>query len=65
MTKQFPKTLFVKVEESTPADYFLADEGLDGMVEVGQRVRIAVYKLSHIDTVEGMVQVIPPAKRKR
>lgn len=61
MTKQkFPKTMFVKIGDGgTGPDYFVADEGLNGMVEVGETEKIAVYKLSHVEDVEGLVRVKP------
>jgi hypothetical protein len=65
MTKKFPKKLFVKVEQATPEDYFVAEEGIEGMCMVGERVKVAIYELVQVDTLEGLVKVIPPAKRKR
>lgn len=64
MAKKFPKKLFVKIDTDTDTEYFVADEGIDGMVEVGQKVQIALYQLVEVNTAEGLVKVHPPARRR-
>lgn len=55
MAKRFPKKLFVKVEESDP-DFFVADDDTVGFVEVGQKVKVAVYQLVEIGEIEGVAR---------
>lgn len=63
MAKKFPKKMFVKIDSDSENDYFIANEDMGGMCDVGERVQIAIYQLVQIDTVEGLVKVIPPRKR--
>lgn len=56
---KFPKTLCVKIETDASAgnDYFVATEDIDGMVEMGEKILVGVYKLIELKTVEGVAQV--------
>jgi hypothetical protein len=56
---KFPKTLCVKIETDANAgnDYFIASEDIDGMVEMGEKILVGVYKLTELKTVEGVAQV--------
>jgi hypothetical protein len=56
---KFPKSLCVKIETDTSAgtEYFVATEDIDGMVEMGEKIPVGVYKLVEIKTVEGVAQV--------
>lgn len=57
MAKKFPKKLFVKIADGgTGPDYFEADDGVAGMVEVGEKTNIAIYQLVETVTCEGMVK---------
>jgi len=56
---KFPKSLCVKIEadENAGTEYFVAAEDIDGLVEMGEKIPVGVYKLIEIKTVEGVAQV--------
>lgn len=55
--KKFPLRLFVKIEQhrDDPA-YFVAQDDLTNMVEVGESVKIAIYQLIEFGDIEGVVK---------
>lgn len=59
MTKQFPDTLFVKIETSDGEDYFVANEEVYGLVELGVKIKVAAYRLVEISTAEAVVKIEP------
>lgn len=65
MPKKFPKIMFVKIENdaSGPAEYFIADDSIAGMVEMGSKTKIATYKLADIVECEGIVKTTPKKRR--
>lgn len=66
MAKKFPKKLFVKIADGgTGPDYFEADDGVIGMVEVGEKSKIAIYQLVEVVTCEGLVKTSSTARGTR
>lgn len=59
MAKQFPKEMFVKID-ADPTDkslqWFLADDEMHGLVNMGGKEKIAVYKLVELREITGVVQ---------
>lgn len=56
MTK-LPATLYVKTEQDGKISYFVADEDPHNLVEMGQKVKIGVYKLTKTQTGKGVVEI--------
>ena len=46
--KKFPNMLFVKIEEDSDNDYFVATESLNELGDPGGTVKTAVYELVEI-----------------
>lgn len=66
MAKKFPKKLFVKIANGgTGPDYFEADDGVIGMVEVGEKSDIAIYELVDVVQCEGLVKTSSKPRRRR
>ena len=54
MKKQYPKTLYALIEESgTKDEYLHTEESLERLVDVGETVTVAEYKLVHTFKVKG------------
>lgn len=63
MTKKFPKTIFVRWEQpSRDEAYLAAGEDMYGMVEVGGKTVIATYRLVETTEAEMVVSTKPPKK---
>jgi hypothetical protein len=62
MAKTFPKKLFVKIEKESDDPYFLADETVLGMVDVGEKRKVAIYQLVEVIQCEGMVETSRPRR---
>lgn len=58
MPKRFPTEIFVKID-TDPTDktlaWFVADDEMTGMVSVGRKEKIAVYKLVELREIAGVV----------
>ena len=54
MAKALPKTLYVKSEKDGSTEYFVADAEAAALVEMGQRIKIGVYKLVETNEAEGV-----------
>lgn len=54
MAKKLPKTLYVKLEKDSNSDtsYFVADEDMYGLAEMGERVKIGTYQLIEVTNAE-------------
>jgi hypothetical protein len=60
MAKTFPKVLYVKVENGgTGPEYFNAGAAVDGLVEMGVKAKIAIYRLESTVECEGVVKTKP------
>lgn len=57
MAKKFPTTLYVKVCEDGGTEYFTADDDMTGMVDMGERAKIATYKLTATQMVQGVTDI--------
>jgi hypothetical protein len=57
--RRLPQTLCVKLEKGTGGgdDYFVVDTDLAGMVEMGEKVQVGVYRLVETKTVSGVAEV--------
>jgi hypothetical protein len=62
-TKQLPKKLFVKVEHDGTASYFVADDAIYGMVEMGETVKIGTYELVETTFAKAVVETSRPVKK--
>lgn len=56
MAKKFPKTLYVKLDGDSDADWFVADEDALGLVDMNCKVKIATYQLVEISIAEGVAK---------
>jgi hypothetical protein len=58
-TKQFPKTLYAKIEKDGDTSYFVAvaDEGIYGLAEHGKKIKVATYKLIEVNSVDLVADV--------
>lgn len=60
MAKQLPKALYAKIADGgTGPDYVLADDNITSLVEMGEKVKIGVYKLVGFEEAEGVVSTNP------
>lgn len=50
--KQLPKKLFVKVEKDDEVGFFVADEDMYGLAEMGEKIKIGTYQLVDVHDVE-------------
>lgn len=55
MPKKLPKTLYVKIHTENNDSWFNADESLNSLVEMSEKIKIGVYKLVEIHEAEGVV----------
>lgn len=62
MAKKFPKTLYVKVEGDAGEEFFVSDDAIIALAEIGETIRIGVYKL--IETTYAEVEVKTSGSRK-
>lgn len=65
MAKKFPKTIYVKIESGDPAEYFIADEDANSLVEMGETVKIASYQLVEISEAQGVAQFKAGGTKRR
>lgn len=56
MAKRFPKRLYVKVDGDRGEEYFVADDDLYGLAEMGETTKIAVYDLVEVTEAKVMVE---------
>lgn len=49
---QFPKTLFVKVEEDGGTEWFVADDDAVSLAEAGEKIKVARYELVETSSLE-------------
>ncbi len=52
--KLLPATLYVKSEKDGSTEYFAADGDAASLVEMGQKIKIGVYKLVEVKIAEGV-----------
>lgn len=55
MAKKLPATLYVKTEEDRDASWFVADESHEPLVDMNEKIKIGVYKLTEMYECEGIV----------
>ena len=56
--KNFPKMLYVKTEEDAGTKYFVADDSMEAIAEVGEKIHVALYQLVEVSNVELVVKII-------
>ena len=52
MAKKLPKTLYVKIEKDSSTSYFVADEDMYGLAEMGKKIKIGTYQLIEVTNAE-------------
>lgn len=62
-TKKLPAKLFVKVETDGDNSYFVADDAMYGMVEMGETVKIGTYQLVETTFAKAVVETSKPIKK--
>ena len=63
---KFPNTVFVKFEDGgTGPDYLCASADIEGMVDVGSKQKVAIYRLESMVECEGVVKTTPARKQSR
>ena len=55
MTKKFPETLYAKREAEDKTHWFNTTESLFGLAEMGETVRVGVYKLVEVREIETVI----------
>lgn len=63
MAKTLPKTLYVKIDKDGSTAYFVADADAYSLVEMGQKIKIGVYKLAETNLAEGVAKLTKLTKR--
>lgn len=62
--KALPKALYAKIADGGAGpDYILADADMSALVEMGEKVKIGVYKLVGFEEAEGVVSTKPRRAR--
>ena len=56
MSKQFPKELFVKIEKDDDSYYFVPAAKIDELAEMGETVKIGIYRLVETAFIETVVK---------
>jgi len=51
---KLPATIYVKSEKDGSSEYLVADGEAASLVEMGQKLKIGVYKLVEVKTAEGV-----------
>lgn len=64
MAKKLPATLYVKIEKDSANEYFVADPDAYNLVEMGQKIKIGVYKLVETNTAEGIAKLTKEQRNK-
>lgn len=65
MTKKFPKTIYVKWEQpSNDEAYLAAGEDMYGMVDVGGKTVLATYQLVETTEAEMIVKTAAPRRTR-
>lgn len=53
---KFPKKLFVKVEKTSDAEYFVADSDAYCLIEMGDKTKVAIYQLVEVQVGEAVAK---------
>jgi len=65
MAKKFPQTIFVKYEDGgSDPEYLAASDDVIGMVDVGDKTRVGIYRLESTVECEGIVKTTAVPKRR-
>lgn len=52
-----PKTIYVKTETAEGTKYLVADADAYSLVEMGQKIKLGVYKLVEVHDAEGVAKL--------
>jgi len=63
MAKQLPKKLFVKVETDGDSSYFIADDTIYSMVEMGETIKVGTYQLVETTFAKVVVETSRSVKK--
>ncbi len=55
--RDFPKLLYVAIDEDGKNKYFVADSGADTFAIIGDSRLIAMYELSHVVTLATKIEL--------
>jgi len=57
MVKKLPATIYVKTETDSGTTYLVADADAHGLVMMGEKLKIGVYKLVEVQMAEGIAKL--------
>lgn len=57
MAKKLPKVLYVKVEQDGDSHYFVADENVYNLGEMGEKIKIGTYKLVDTNDAQMLIEM--------
>lgn len=63
--KKLPKQIFVKIDGETGDEWLNTSEKAEGLVEMGQTVRVGRYELVEEADAIGVAQIVPPVVKTR
>lgn len=55
--RDFPKVLYVAIDEDGKDKYFIADSGVDTFAVIGDSRLVAMYELSHVSTLTAKIEL--------
>lgn len=62
---KFPKTLYVKIEKDSGTEYFVSDEDAACLVQMGDTIKVAAYKLMDVSDATGVAEFKQPRRKAR
>lgn len=57
MSKKLPAMIYVKIDSDIDDEYLVAGVDASRLVEMGQKLKLGVYKLIEIQTAEGIAKL--------
>lgn len=57
MSKKLPAMIYVKIDSDIDDEYLVANVDARRLVEMGQKLKLGVYKLIEIQTAEGIAKL--------
>jgi hypothetical protein len=62
MSKKLPAMIYVKIDSDIDDEYLVANVDASRLVEMGQKLKLGVYKLIEIQTAEGIAKLTKNAR---
>jgi hypothetical protein len=62
--KKLPKQVFVKIDGHAGEEWLNASDKAEGLVEMGQTVRVGRYELVEEADAMGVAQIVPQARTR-